>query len=127
MTEINTKLDRRETTNFVSSIIFDIIITIITCGIYNLFIQNRQIKALNYLLQSEKYFFWKWFLYSIITCGIYHIYHEYVMAGDINSIVEDKSPNFQPIILVLAVMGLPIVADAIMQNKLNKHFGFEQI
>lgn len=123
----DTKPDYTVTSQFVSSIVFDIIVTLVTCGIYNLFIQNRQINALNYLLNQAKYSFWKWFLFTIITCGIYHIYHEYLMAGDINSLIEDKSPNFQPMILLLAVFGLPIVADAIMQSKLNKHFGFEQI
>lgn len=114
-------------TEFVSSIIFDILVTLVTCGIYYFFIQYRQIRALNYMLKAHKYSFGRWLLFAIITCGIYHIYHEYIMAGDINSVVEDKSPSFQPTILVLAIFALPIVADAIMQDKINKHFGFEQI
>ncbi len=115
------------TSDFVSSIIFDILVTLITCGIYYFFIQYRQIRALNYMLKINKYAFGKWLLFSIITCGIYHIYHEYIMAGDINSVIEDKSPNFQPTMLLLAIIGLPMIADAIMQSKINKHFGFEQV
>jgi hypothetical protein len=49
------------------------------------------------------------------------------MAGDIESAVTEKTPNFQMIMLVLALFGLTIVADAVMQSKINKHFGFEQI
>lgn len=112
---------------FVSSVLFDIILTIITCGIFNLFVQHRQIKAVNYMIKSHKYNFWKWLFFSIITCGIYHVYYEYMMAGDLNSVIEDKSPNFQPMVLILAIFAMPVIADAIMQSKINKHFGFEQV
>lgn len=116
-----------EHTKYVSSIIFDILVTIVTCGIYYFFIQHRQIQALNHMLGRPKYSFIKWLLFTIITCGIYHLYHEYIMAGDIAQVIGEKSSNFQLLMLALAIVGLPMIADAIMQDKLNKHFGFDQL
>ena len=82
---------------------------------------------MNFMLKKEKYSFWKWLFFTIITCTIYHAYFEYMMAGDLNSVVEDKSPNFQPLVLILSILGLMVIADAIMQSKINKHFGFDQV
>ncbi len=122
-----TKEEGSVKSDFVSSVLFDILVTVVTCGFYNLMVQNRQMKAVNYMLKQAKYSFWHWFLFSILTCGIYHIYYEYKMAGDLNSVLNDKSPNFQLIILGLSVFGMSVLADAIMQDKINKHFGFEHI
>ncbi len=111
---------------FTSSIIADILLTLITCGIYYFFIQNRQIKALNQMLKRPKYSFGAWLFFSIITCGIYHIYHEYIMAQDINEASGNKNPNLPVISLLLTIMALPIVADAIMQSEINKYFENEK-
>lgn len=121
---VTQNMDRRQATRFISNIFLDILITILTCGIYNLFIQYRQIQAVNYLLGQSKYSFMKWGVFSLLTCFIYHIYFEYSMAGDINESVKDKSPNLQAIVLGLSLMGLPIIADAIIQDKINRHFGY---
>lgn len=108
---------------FVSSIAADIFFTLITCGIYNLFVQNRQIKALNYMLKGNKYSFIKWLLLAICTCGLYHIYHQYIMSKDLDFVSGGKNPNLPVISLVLTFFGLSILADAFIQNVINEYFG----
>jgi len=114
---------------YTSSIVKDIILSIITCGIYYLFWQARQMRAVNYLLEEEKYNFWKWFLLTIITCGIYNIYYEYIIAQSIMEVQRrlDKpvSNNLHILSVVLAIFGLGIVADAIQQDEINRLFGIK--
>ena len=105
---------------FFASIVADILLTIVTCGIYNLFVQNRQMKAVNTFLGENKYNFWFWLLITIITCGIYHIYHEYIITKDICKIANLHS-NETVVILLLSIFGLTIVADALQQNMLNEY------
>ena len=54
-----------------------IILSIVTCGIYGLFWQYKQIEVLNAWLGRKEYDFWTWLLLSIITCGIFSLYYEY--------------------------------------------------
>lgn len=101
-----------------------IVLTLLTCGIYNLFWNARQFRAMNVLLGSEEYRFWRWFLLTIVTCGIYHIYYEYKMGTDLHTYLTGAgrpvNPNLALIALVLSIFGLTIVADAIYQGELNK-------
>jgi hypothetical protein len=112
---------------YTSSIVKDIILSIITCGIYYLFWQAREMGAVNYLLEEGKYNFWKWFLLTIITCGIYHIYYEYILAQSIMEVQgrlgRPVSNNLHILSVVLAIFGLNIVADAIQQDEINRLFG----
>lgn len=106
----------------VRNIAVDLIITIITCGLYNIYIQSRQINALNAMLGQQKYSFWHWFLLTLVTCGIYHIYHEYRLSTDL--VVLQKLDANEPILVVLlAIFGLSIVADAIQQSHINHYYG----
>ena len=112
---------------FVSSIPKDVILFVITCGIYGLFWTARQMRAVNYLLGFEKFNFLKWFLLTVVTCGIYHIYYEYAMARSIVEIQERRSmpvsSNLPIISMLLALIGLYIIADAIQQDEINRVFG----
>lgn len=100
-----------------------IILSIITCGFYQLFWQARQFKVLNAWLGRKEFGFWSWFLLGIITCGFYMIYCEYKMA---NAILEvrlkhGRSGNSQlPILcLFLSLFGFSIVSMAIQQDEIN--------
>lgn len=102
----------------------DIILSILTCGIYNLFWQARQMRAVNAMLGIERFRFWPWFFLTLITCGIYHIYHEYVMGSAICEAAERLGrrvpQNLALISLLLSVFGLTIVTDAIQQHEINQ-------
>lgn len=112
---------------FCSSIVKDIILSIVTCGIYLIFWQMRQIRALNYLLGEEKYSSGKWFLLTIVTCGVYHFYHEYVTSQSIVDIQrkfgKPESANLPALGLVLTFLGGGIITDVIQQTEINKVFG----
>lgn len=112
---------------FTASIFKDIFLTIITCGIYNIFIQYRQIQALNAMLNRPKYDFLKWLLLSIVTCFIYHLYHEYVMAQDVVRCNNEPQSSEPIICLVISLMGFPIIADAIMQRGINRYYGHDEV
>ncbi len=111
--------------DLVRNIAIDILLTLVTCGIYNIYIQYKQIQALNILLNQEKYQFVTWALLTLVTCGIYHLYHEYRMSDDLCRLVSPQNPNgSEPILcLVVSLLGAPIVADAIQQSRINQLFG----
>jgi hypothetical protein len=106
-----------------SSIVTDIIFTLLTCGIYGLFWQNRLFKSVNSLIGQQRFNFWPWFFLSIITCGIYNLYIQYVFAKALvdGQVVEGARPNDSlPVLaLVLSIVGLGIVVWAIEQNEIN--------
>jgi hypothetical protein len=110
----------------VSNVAVDILLTIATCGIYNLFWQARQFRVLNAFLGQERFRFWMWLLLTLVTCGIYHIYTEYLMGRSITEIQRQigKPPaeNLSLISLLLSIFGLTVVADAIQQSEINGFF-----
>lgn len=111
---------------FVSSIAKDIIFTVLTCGIYGIFWQFRQMKAMNYLLEKERYSPIKWLLLAIITCGIYHFFHEYMMAQSINEVQQkfekQVSKDLPMLSVILTIFSAGIATDAIQQLEINKIF-----
>ena len=115
------KLDKFTST---SNIVTDIIFTLITCGIYGLFWQNRMFKSVNTLVGQQRFNFWPWFLLTIVTCGIYNMYTQYILAQALNEgqIAEDARPtdNLPILALLLTIFQLHIVALAIEQNEINK-------
>ena len=113
--------------SYTSNITIDIILTLITCGIYYFFWQARQFGAVNYLLDQQRYSFWLWFVLALATYGLYNIYYEYYLAqGLVEAQVKhglQKSKDLPVLSLILAILGLGIVTDAIQQNEINKFFG----
>ena len=97
-----------------------IILSILTCGLYMIYWNYLQMKALNQLLGREEYKFWPWLVLSIVTCGIYHVYYEYKMGSDLYVYLKEHgyevTSNLAAIGLVFAALGLPIISDAIYQH-----------
>jgi Domain of unknown function (DUF4234) len=109
----------------VRSIALSILLTLVTCGLYNLYWQYRQMQSVNDLLERDEYSFWPWLLLTLLTCGLYHIYHEYRMSEDIaRSTGRDPKSN-RRIAVVLSVFGLSIVVDAIQQSHINAQFSYD--
>ena len=110
----------------VRNIVVSLILTIITCGLYNLYWNAKQMKTMNGLLERDELSFWTWLLVSIITCGIFHIYYEYKMGLALVEIQEKydmRVDNNLPIIsLLLSIFGMSVVVDAIHQNEINKAY-----
>jgi Trk-type K+ transport system membrane component len=111
---------------YTSNIALDIILSIITCGIYWFFWQARQMRALNHLLKEKRFSFLLWFLVSLITCFLFNIYYEYIMAQAIVEIQKKQgkaASNDLPVLsLVLSLFQFYVITDAIQQNEINKLF-----
>jgi hypothetical protein len=101
-----------------------IILSIVTCGLYNIYWNYREFEAMNKLLGREEYNFWAWLILSIFTCGIYHIYYEYKMGSDLYVYMKEQglevNPNLPMLGLILSIFGLTIIADAVYQHELNR-------
>jgi len=112
------------TKDFEIGIAVGIILSIVTCGLYNLYWNYKQFQAMNLLLGRHEYDFVKWLLLSIVTCGLFHIYYEYKMGSDLQMYLKQHgheiNPNLPVIGLMLSCFGLTIVADAIYQHELNR-------
>ena len=119
-----TELEKRDAAvRFARSIALDIVLTIFLCGLWNIWVQARQMDALNFLLREPRYNFWKWLLLCLITCSLYHIYHEYKMSKDL-CLLMGRSESDRPLIhLVLTCVGLSIVVDALQQSEINDLLG----
>jgi len=114
------KLDKG---TYYGNIVADIIFTLLTCGIYGLFWQNRVFKAVNTLIDQRRFEFWSWFFFTLITCGIYNIYIQYVLAQELNKGIaaqgQKANDNLPILALVLSLFGLHLVVNAIEQNEIN--------
>ncbi len=105
----------------IRNIVVDILLTIVTCGLYNIYVQYKQMQAVNLMLKYQKYSFSHWAILSLVTCGIYHFYHEYIKNEDIRKTVGADSGQ-TVIVLGILLFGLTPVADAIQQNLINEYF-----
>ena len=111
----------------VRNIAIDLVLTVITFGLFNLYVQYRQIKAINFILREEKYSFLRWAFFTLITIGLYHLYHEFRKSSDL----VDCTPNansVEPVAsLLLSAFGLHVVADALQQVHINQYFGSRRV
>ena len=109
------------------SIVTGILVLFLTCGIYGLYWQFKQMATLNAWLGRNEYSFWLWFFLSILTCGIFALYYEYKMACGINEVQTDKGmyvdQNLPILCVVLALFGVGIASLAIQQYQINKLYG----
>lgn len=119
-----TKSENWEKSKYNLSIPVHLILTLITCGIFNLYWNYKQMEACNYLLKRQEFRFAHWILFSILTCGIYHIFHQYKMGAAIVEIQRNTNKNIfdsLPLISCLVtIFGLSIVVDCIHQHEINK-------
>jgi hypothetical protein len=113
---------------YVRSVAVDIILTLITCGLWNIWVQARQMRAVNFMINKEKYKFWIWAGLTLITCGLWHIYHEFRLSQDISLAMGKGPSDISPIVhLLLSVFALSIIADALQQAEINSYFGSHEL
>ena len=109
--------------SFVRNIALDLVLTLITFGLFSLRVNYCQMRTLNHMLKEEKYSFLIWILLTMITFGLYHIYHEYRKSMDISKILNEPHSNEPILSVILTIFGFWIVADAIQQSRINQYFG----
>ena len=101
-----------------------LIFTLITCGLFNIYWNYRQMEACNELLNRKEFDFWMWLLLTIITCGIYHIFYQYKMGLAIVEIQQKNGKtlfdNLPILSVIVTILGLTVVVDCIHQNEINK-------
>ena len=106
-----------------SSVAKDVVLSLVTCGLWDIFWQYKQIQTVNLLAGEEVFSFWKWAVLSLITCGLYHFYHEYLMGRAIVQIQHryglPPSESLPAVSIILAVISLGIITDALQQKELN--------
>lgn len=106
------------------SIPVQLVLTLLTFGIWNLYWNYRQMQACNEMSGREQFSFVLWILLCIVTLGIYFIYYQYKMGRCIVEIQRRLGADpFDglPIISTLGSMiGFSIVVDAIHQHEINK-------
>lgn len=106
------------------NIVLNIILSIITCGIYGIvwFIQMTD-EAKEYSEDVNMQSGAMAFLLTLVTCGIYGIYWAYQMGKMISAAQEKNNiptTDNSVLYLVLQLFGLSIVNYCLMQNELNK-------
>ena len=117
-------IDRqRMAPEFVRNIALDVILALVTCGIWNIYLQSRQMRAVNFMIGHQKYSFIPWALLTLVTCGLWHIYHEYRLSKDIAWALNQPQSNDPIVHLLLSIFGLSIVTDALQQAEINGYFG----
>jgi hypothetical protein len=103
------------------NILIDFILILITGGLWNIWMQYRQIRDFNIYLDIDKYSFFKWLFLSLITFGLYHIYHEYKLTRDMYESVTSIDNGLEVGIIAGAISatGAWIFVDLYQQSILN--------
>lgn len=105
-------------------LVLNIVLTILTCGIYGLYWFIVMTDDSNNISSKEKTATGGLSLvYSIITCGIYMFYWNYKMGKKLYEAGKEHNVDISDnsvLYIVLAVLGLSIVNYCLIQNDLNK-------
>ena len=106
-----------------ANIVKEVIFTILTCGLWDIVWQYKQIRMVNTLLGERRFNFVSWLLLTLVTCGVYHLYHEYLMGRAIVELQRkyglDPSEGLPALSIILALLSFGIITDAIQQKELN--------
>ena len=100
-----------------------LVLTLVTCGLFNLYWNFRQMEWCNDLLDRDEFSFGWWLVLILLTCGLYHLYYQFKMGEAINEIQASRGLPVReglPILsVVAAILGAGVVADCIHQHELN--------
>ena len=108
----------------VRSIVVGILLSLITCGIYMLYWQGKQIAMLNAWLERKEFSLMRWFFFSIFTIGIYALYHAYKTASGINQVRANNGmwvdASLPAVCVLMTIFGFGIASIAIQQGWINR-------
>ena len=101
-----------------------LVLSLLTCFLFDLYWNYRQMQACNDLLGREEFHYWLWLFLCVITLGIYHFFYQYQMGKAIVEIQRRRGREVTeglPILSVAATLiGFGVVADSIHQLELNR-------
>lgn len=103
------------------SLIRDVILTVITFGLWNLYIQYRQIHFVNKIRINDGVPSVLFILIlSICTFGLYFCYHEYKMTKKLHVVTGYKDQEIVEILAaVITFIGLWFIVDLYQQYLIN--------
>jgi hypothetical protein len=107
-----------------SSILLDILLTILTFGLWNFYVQMRQIWDVNELLPKDKPIpsVVLVLVFSILTLGLYFCYHEYKLTKKLHILQYGvANPTIEYGAAILSFFGLWFVVDSYQQNLINQN------
>jgi hypothetical protein len=104
------------------NLLLDFLLILLTGGIWNIWMQYRQIRDFNTARNNQEYSFIKWLLLTLITFGLYHIYHEYRLTRDMYEFVSSSSNGLEVGIIagIISATGAWIFVDIYQQSILNE-------
>ena len=106
------------------NIVLYLLLSLLTCLLFDVYWNYRQMEACNDLLERDEFSFWLWLLLVLLTFGLYHLYYQYQMGAAIVEIQRNwgaaVTQDLPVLSVVAAVVGFGIVADCIHQHELNK-------
>ncbi len=106
------------------SIALYLILSLLTCFLFDIYWNYRQMEACNDLLGRDEFRFWRWLLLVFITFGIYHFFYQYQMGRAIVEIQDHRggpTTDGLPVLSVVAtLLGFGVVADCIHQLEINR-------
>lgn len=100
-----------------------IVLTLVTCGVYGLYWMYCLNEEINMVTGRPGTTGGMVIVFSFVTCGIYTLYWYYKMGEkqDGQRMENGWQNGYLAIVyLVLAIFGLGIVSQALMQSELNK-------
>ena len=102
-----------------------IILSIVTCGIYNIYWFVKQVDDVNRVANDQNAFSGGvTFLLGLVTCGIYTLYWFYQAGKKISYAQQVRGlpvkDNLEILYLLLGLFGFGIVSMALIQSDLNK-------
>jgi hypothetical protein len=104
------------------SIFLDILFTLLTFGLFNLWVQLRQMIDTNEILGNDNFSAFKVLLFSLLTLGLYFIWHEYSMTRTLQYKVNGDDDWVVPFWAGVATFfGLWFLVDSYQQSLLNTY------
>jgi hypothetical protein len=104
-----------------------LLLCLVTCGIYYLVWQYKQMQILNAFLGRNEFSFFLWVVLTILTFGLFGIYYEYKMAKGINDVQQmlgqRVNHDLALISVFLFVVGVGVGSVAIQQTDINNFYG----
>ena len=107
------------------NLIIDILLTLLTGGLWNLWVQYRQMKNVNTILKRDSFSpFWT-LVFSLLTFGIYFFYHEYKLTDEIYTLTYGvRNKDLAMLCGIGSALGMWFIVDCFQQHMLNSYIEF---
>jgi len=105
-----------------SSLLRDLMLTLLTFGLWNLYVQFRQIHETNILLGREEIpSFTKVAILTLLTLGLYFCYFEYKLTKELHLLnFGERRTGLEYAIGFLSFIGLWFFVDLYQQDLINR-------